>query len=405
MGPAITCFSPIQRPAAWLLVVVVFLSFVSSARAQQSRAEELAAEQAAKSTRLTPNVPTRAERTLEWFEDYFSNPNTVYLTFGGIYPSGGFAPGIAWRRAVGHARLNLGGAWSLRNYKLGHASVRFPELAGERIAVDTHVRWVDATQVPFYGLGNVSQPEDRGNYGLRSTNIGGSVAYKPVRWFTATGGVAARLQRTREGLGARPSIERLHSPPAAPGLFTEQTYTQWTAGAGVDWRESPGYTRSGGLYSVTFNDFRDQDDEFSFRQVDADVRQFIPILKEHWVIGLRALVTTTNSDPGQVIPFYMLPSLGGNSSVRAYSDFRFHDKHLMLLSAEYRWIPSRILDMALFVDAGKVAAERRDLDLDGLKTAYGIGARFHGPNFTPLRIDVAHGREGFRVHFTGNVPF
>ena len=78
---------------------------------------------------------------------------------------------------------------------------------------------------------------------------------------------------------------------------------------------------------------------------------------------------------------------------------------MLLLAAEYRWFPSRILDMALFVDAGKVAAERRDVDLDGLKTGYGIGARFHGPTFVPLRLDLAHGKEGFRIHLTGGVPF
>jgi outer membrane translocation and assembly module TamA len=57
------------------------------------------------------------------------------------------------------------------------------------------------------------------------------------------------------------------------------------------------------------------------------------------------------------------------------------------------------------VDSGKVARERRDLDLENLKTGYGLGIRFHGPFVTPLRIDVARGDEGFRVHFTGGVPF
>ena len=71
---------------------------------------------------------------------------------------------------------------------------------------------------------------------------------------------------------------------------------------------------------------------------------------------------------GQVIPYHLLPSLGGNNTHRAYGDFRFRDNHMLVLSAEYRWTPSRILDMAFFVDAGKVANERRDLDFNGLKT-------------------------------------
>ena len=77
----------------------------------------------------------------------------------------------------------------------------------------------------------------------------------------------------------------------------------------------------------------------------------------------------------------------------------------MLLSAEYRWIPSRVIDMAVFVDSGKVAADRRDLDFENLKTAYGIGFRIHGPTFTPFRLDVARGDEGIRVHLTGGIAF
>jgi outer membrane translocation and assembly module TamA len=134
-------------------------------------------------------------------------------------------------------------------------------------------------------------------------------------------------------------------------------------------------------------------------------RQYLPVLKEQWVLAFRALAQTTRADAGQVIPYYLLPSLGGARTHRGYSDFRFQDRHLLLLSGEYRWMPSRVLDMAIFVDAGEVAPERRDLDLTGLKTAVGIGGRFHGPTMTPLRVDLARGDEGFRLHITGGVSF
>jgi outer membrane translocation and assembly module TamA len=50
----------------------------------------------------------------------------------------------------------------------------------------------------------------------------------------------------------------------------------------------------------------------------------------------------------------------------------------------------------VFYDAGKVAARRADLDLDGLKSDYGFGVRFHGPFATPLRIEVAKSPEGLK---------
>jgi outer membrane translocation and assembly module TamA len=123
------------------------------------------------------------------------------------------------------------------------------------------------------------------------------------------------------------------------------------------------------------------------------------------VLGVRAFAQTTTVDDGQVVPYYLLPSLGGARTHRGYGDFRFQDRHMWVLNGEYRWLPSRVLDMALFVDTGKVASTRSDLDFNDLKTAYGIGARFHGPTMTPLRLDLAHGDEGFRLHVTGGLTF
>lgn len=373
--------------------------------AQQSRADEIAQRQAEKNTQLAPNAASGMERALGWFEAHFTDPNTVYLTFGGIYPGSGFAPGLAARAAFGQARFNAGGAYSIRGSKLGQVSVNFPELAANRLAIETRARWLDAPQVPFYGLGNQSSKDDGVNYGLRSLDVGGGATFKPVSWYRIGGDVAWRQLEDRAGVGRRPSIETLYSAQTAPGLFSEARYTHATAFTAIDWRESPGYTRSGGLYSITLHDFRDRDDNFGFRKVDVDLRQNIPLLKEQWVLGFRGLVQTTTAESGQIIPYHLLPSLGGAQTLRGYSDFRFQDKHLMLLGAEYRWLPSRIIDMALFVDTGKVTAERCDLDLDGLRTSYGIGIRFHGPTFTPLRVDLAHGDEGIRAHITGGVTF
>jgi hypothetical protein len=53
----------------------------------------------------------------------------------------------------------------------------------------------------------------------------------------------------------------------------------------------------------------------------------------------------------------------------------------------------------VFYDAGKVAARREDLDLNGLESDYGFGFRLHGPLATPVRIEVARSHEGWRLIF------
>lgn len=394
----------LEQPLRQLLAFAMLLACAAPVMAQDTRAAEIAGQQAQKSRQLRPNTPTGLEKTLDRLETYLTDPNTIYFTFRSPYPSSGLAPGLAYRRAAGKARFNIGGSYSIRGYKLAHASLRFPNIAGNKFAVDTRARWTDATQVPFFGLGNDTQKTDRVSYGLRMLDVGGTATFKPASWYRIGAGVALQRFEDRAGAGTLPSIGTAGAP-AAPGLFDEARYTQLTVFTAIDWRQSAGYTRRGGLYALSVSDFGDANDHFGFRRIDAEVQQFLPVLQEHWVLGFRALVQTTDADDGQMVPYYLLPALGGSQRHRGYSDFRFQDRHLMLLTGEYRWVPSQIIDMAIFVDAGKVARVRSDLDFTGLKTAYGVGLRFHGPRFTALRLDVARGKEGVRLHLTGGIGF
>jgi hypothetical protein len=54
-----------------------------------------------------------------------------------------------------------------------------------------------------------------------------------------------------------------------------------------------------------------------------------------------------------------------------------------------------MLDGALFVDAGKVALDRTDLDLRDLDVSYGVGFRVHSNRAFVTRLDLAVSREGF----------
>jgi outer membrane translocation and assembly module TamA len=156
---------------------------------------------------------------------------------------------------------------------------------------------------------------------------------------------------------------------------------------------------------VTLHDFADQDSVYGFRRVDYDVVQHLPILRDAWVLSLHGRVETTYDRDGEEIPFFMLPALGGGSSLRGYSSWRFRDRHSLLLQAEWRILVNRFLDMAIFTDAGKVAARRGDLDLDGLKSDFGLGFRFHGPLATPLRVELAKSPEGLAIVFSSKATF
>jgi outer membrane protein assembly factor BamA len=175
--------------------------------------------------------------------------------------------------------------------------------------------------------------------------------------------------------------------------------------AGIDTRPAPGYARRGGFYGVTFRDFTDAAGDYGFKQIDYEAIHHVPLLREAWVLSFRGAASTTGTKSGQQIPFFMLPSAGGGSSLRGYNSWRFRDRNSLLLQAEWRVIVNRFVDTAVFYDTGKVSAHTRDLDLSGLKDDYGLGFRFHGPLATPLRIDFAKSHEGLSIVFSSSAVF
>ena len=196
----------------------------------------------------------------------------------------------------------------------------------------------------------------------------------------------------------RTSTPRRRARGPRPRFSTRQPLPPSTRG------HRPGTPGTAVYYGAEYHNYADRADAYNFERVDAEAIQHIPILRENWVLSFRARMQTTLGDA--VVPTFLLPSLGSGSTLRAYSSWRFRDRHSELFSAEWRWIPNRLgLDMALFYDAGKVTAERRELDFDGLTSNVGVGVRFHGPLATPLRIELAHGREGMHLVFSGGPAF
>jgi outer membrane protein assembly factor BamA len=111
----------------------------------------------------------------------------------------------------------------------------------------------------------------------------------------------------------------------------------------------------------------------------------------------------SGTSANNAVPFNMLPSLGGQDTLRGYDDYRFHDADLLLASIESRWSLLRDLDIAAFIDAGNVADRAGALNLH--KRSWGAGVRVHSRTATLGRIDVAHSIEGWHIQLRFNDPF
>ena len=131
----------------------------------------------------------------------------------------------------------------------------------------------------------------------------------------------------------------------------------------------------------------------------------MPLFTKKWILALHGWEVFSNTSGGDVVPFYLKPSLGGQNTLRGYYDYRFHDDNMQSFNAESRWALFAHVDAAAFVDAGKVAPRAGDLDFKHLKTSYGVGLRVHNATSTLVRLDVGRSTEGWRVFFKMTDPF
>jgi AAA family ATP:ADP antiporter len=384
LRPKQAAFLSRRRMAVAVASVAAVFLLAGTASAQETREEQLAAQRAQKATELHPYVPDRLEEKIELLDRMLFTPRAVYTAMGSPFEASGFAFGPGYRaRYADTGTFDAHALWSIRNYKAIDASIGLPQMAGGRLTTVVRANWLDAPSVAFYGRGNDSQKSDRTTFLYQTTTIGVSSRMQAARFFAVGGGVdyiasSTELKTTRAALD--PTYARTHA-------FVE-----------IDSRTSPDYSRGGGLARVELSDYRQiNGGANSFQRLDAEVQRFVPVLRENWVIALRALASTTDSSGGETVPYFLLPALGGSHLLRGYSAWRFRDENRLLFSGEYRWTAGQLIDMAIFMDAGKVAARRGDLNLRDLRLSQGVDLTVHTPKSTLARIEVARSREGLRL--------
>lgn len=388
-------------------LALLLVAVAVPAASQETRAESIAAAQAEKATRLRQDTPGWLERTVVAVRRAaVESPSGAYPVIDSVYGGGGVTAGLAYRQYTGNrTRLDVRGLYSVKHYRALEGVFLSPGHAGGWLDVEGAASWMDAPQVGFYGRGTRSTPDDRANFQLRQTLASARLILRPARLAVVGGGLGLEAFDLDQGKGRAPSIETRYTPVEAPGLGQSPTFVRATATAGLDWRPSSGYTRSGGLYELRYHRYAGTGAAAGFDRLDAEIVQHLPILRETWVLSGRARLQSTLGDDDPV-PFFLLPSLGGGTTLRGYGNWRFRDRHAFLAQGEFRWIPNRLgLDMALFVDAGTVAATAGRLRREPFVRDVGLGFRLHTPKATPIRIELARGREGLHLVLASKAVF
>jgi hypothetical protein len=336
----------------------------------------------------------------------------------GFYPelsnmitgSGWVAVGPGYRRyfANDRALFDTSAAVSWRLYKMMQARLERQELAGGHLTVGTQAMWQDNTQVNYFGIGQDAEDDARTQYRMQTTDVVGYATVKTREWLSINGefGWLGRPKLMNPGgtfkRDVPSTLDAFPDDPAA-NLSEQPKFLHSEASITSDTRDHRGHPTRGSMYRAALTNYWDKTDGFfTFHTWEAEGLHYVPLVDDRVVLAFHGWTVFNNPSVEHQVPFYLLPTMGGSRTDRAYHDFQFHDNNLLVLTAESRFAVYTHLDAALFVDAGNVAGHYGDLNLD--KQSYGAGLRLHNERTTLARLDVAHGDQGWHTVVSTSEP-
>lgn len=397
-------------------ISVICAAGSTPAAAQNTRAESVSQERAAKArTSAATEQPSVFQRTFTWvgnkMDGVSGSKDGLYPELGGMIPGAGWlsvGPGYRHHLFGNAAVVDTSAAISWRRYSMVQSQILWPSLRSNHLSVGASAKYQNFTEINYFGIGPNSDQDTQTNYQLRSIDVVGSATVRPTDRLSI-GGRAGYLR----GLNVKPGLSSIHpathdlfDETTAPGLTVQPRYEHADIFVEADSRDIPGYPTSGGFYRIGLAAFHDLDGSGqSFRRIDADATQYVPLFHGNGVVALRGRVALSQTGAGNEVPFYLMPTLGGDHTLRGYSNYRFRDRNAALASVEYRWPVFRMMDAALFVDAGSVAPTARGLWRERVERDYGFGVRLHGDTKSFASIDVSKGREGKRIALSLTASF
>jgi hypothetical protein len=321
---------------------------------------------------------------------------------GWIFAGPGYRQWAAQDRVFMDASVVLSG----RGYTMAQARFELPRIARSRLALGSQARWQDLPQVSFFGQGAGTLRSTRSEYRITSRDLVGYVTVRPRESLAIEGSIGWLSPSIGERAGwfegDRPDTREVFPSDAVFAIPRQPTFVHGEASVTADSRDFHSHPTRGGLYRAAASNYAARTHVFSFRRYEAEASHFVLFAGGRIVVALHQWLVASDTNEGHVVPFYLQPSLGGHNSLRAYADYRFHDRHLVLVNAEGRVAVMAHVDAAVFLDAGNVAPVLADLNLD--KRSYGAGLRLHTRRQTFARLDIAHGGEGWRLIFSFTDP-
>jgi hypothetical protein len=348
--------------------------------------------------------------------DSFSKP--LHPLIGGVATNGGVGAGLGYTSPedVGwfqdaRAMMTLRRFWLLE----GEVGRRY---ASKRAQIGAFGAIRHMGRLDYFGIGPDTDSGSRSAFRLRETAFGTRGWFRVIPAVRVGGGVSAYIPDLGPSNSSSiPPIEAVFTDGAVPGFSAQSTFTQPTFDRYRGFIEflhpvldNPNslddLSRYRGAYQVAFEAMRDHDaGRHNLHRWELETQQRFPGFRPNQRLTLHGFLASTNNSAD--VPFYLLYTLGGTgglktfrpdmlggdgtlASLRGFRNFRFRDRDLVLMQAEYRIPVHRSVHTTVFVDAGQVAPRTSELFSD-LRANTGFSVSVVRKGKTLGRLDVGFG--------------
>ena len=252
-------------------------------------------------------------------------------------------------------------------------------------------RYVDK----FWGVGNSTPDIDNTDYVAQGWGAEAEFQLPPVLGL---------LSVTRVGIIYRYSFRDITDDLGNPFLVDKSVQgaeAGSVSGVGFSWTwdtrdqifypQKGGYNRLSGMYYTS-----DLGSDYDFNRYELDLRRYIG-LQNGRVLAIQTIAQAAFNET----PFYELPALGGQRTMRGYYEGRFRDRLYLAAQVEYRMHLWWKIGAVGFVGAGDVTHEIGGFTVRDFKISSGAGLRvlFNEAEHVNLRVDLGFGRNTNGLYF------
>jgi hypothetical protein len=316
------------------------------------------------------------------------------VVFGDIKDGSGVALGPAVSAKFGNgAFAQIKAVYSVRRFDLVQARYDSAAFWAGRTVLSSRMRWQAAPKLALFPLGP-DPALQQVNYGERRTEASAQIVTRVTRTLHVAAGFGVERVATTGGRLDLSEDESATSVPPVPGLGVRPWFGHALLSATLDSRPS-GYSRTGTVIDATLHDYRAwHDGAYSCERLDAGAEHLVSFgARSTFDLSARTWLSMTTG--ARDVPFFLMPTLGGGDYLEAYRLYRFRDRNAVWLKGEYRRAVHDMVDVAGFYEAGQVSRSVQSFTLRDAPQSVGAGVILHARTSARLRIDVAHGREGF----------